>query len=205
MAVLISGGGTTLRNLLQQIAAGELDARVVTVVSSSETAGGLRFAEAGGAPRQVANPRDFASVEAYSQAVFDICREAHAHLVVMAGFLKLVRIPADFENRVMNIHPALIPAFCGRGFYGLRVHRAALAHGVKLSGCTVHFVDNEYDHGPIVLQQAVPVLDDDSPETLAARVFKAECEAYPRALRLFAEGRLHVAGRRVTVSDAPRE
>ena len=97
----------------------------------------------------------------------------------MGGFLKHVLIPADFENRVVNIHPALIPAFCGQGFYGHRVHEAVLDAGAKMSGCTVHFVDNVYDHGPIILQRTVPVLDDDTPDTLAARVFAAECEAYP--------------------------
>ena len=119
----------------------------------------------------------------------------------MGGFLKRVEIPDDFTLRVVNIHPSLIPAFCGRGFFGLRVHRAALDYGVKVSGCTVHFVDQQYDHGPIILQRVVPVLDDDTPQQLAARVFEAECQAYPEALRLFAAGRLHVEGRRVTISQ----
>ena len=110
-----------------------------------------------------------------------------------------VPVPDDFADRVMNIHPALIPAFCGKGFYGHRVHQAALETGVKVCGCTVHFADNVYDHGPIILQRAVPVLDDDTPDTLAARVFEQECEAYPEAIRLFAEGRLRVEGRRVYV------
>jgi phosphoribosylglycinamide formyltransferase-1 len=118
----------------------------------------------------------------------------------MGGWLKLVLIPADFQYRVMNIHPALIPAFCGKGFYGHRVHEAVLEYGAKVSGCTVHFVDNQYDHGPIVLQRVVEVLDDDTPDTLAARVFEAECGAYPEALRLFASGRLHLQGRRVLLT-----
>ena len=105
----------------------------------------------------------------------------------------------EFAGRVMNIHPALIPAFCGKGYYGHHVHEAVLAAGVKLTGCTVHFADNEYDHGPIIVQKAVPVLDDDTPETLAARVFEMECEAYPEAIELFAAGRLVVEGRRVRV------
>ncbi len=120
----------------------------------------------------------------------------------MGGFLKHVLIPSDFENRVTNIHPGLIPAFCGKGFYGLRVHQAVLDYGVKVSGCTVHFVDNEYDHGPIILQHVVPVLDDDTAESLAARVFDAECEVYPQALQLYAEGRLRVVGRRVLGGSA---
>jgi formyltetrahydrofolate-dependent phosphoribosylglycinamide formyltransferase len=139
------------------------------------------------------------SREEFGRRVFDLCRQHRADLVCMAGFLQLLPIPDDFAGRVMNIHPALIPAFCGKGFYGHRVHEAALQHGVKVSGCTVHFADNVYDHGPIILQRAVPVLDDDTPDTLAARVFEQECEAYPEAIRLFAEGRLRVEGRRVRV------
>ena len=117
----------------------------------------------------------------------------------MAGFLKFAPVPADFANRVVNIHPALIPAFCGLGYYGLRVHQAVLDYGAKISGCTVHFVDNQYDHGPIILQRVVPVEEEDTPETLAARVFAAECEALPEAIRLFAAGRVAVDGRRVRV------
>src|SRR5207245_10586693 len=127
------------------------------------------------------------------------CRDAHADLVCLGGFLQLVRVPEDFLGRVMNIHPALIPAFCGKGFYGHRVHEAVLAYGAKVSGCTVHFADNVYDHGPIVLQRTVAVLEDDTADSLAARVFEQECEAYPAAVQLFSEGRLKIEGRRVRV------
>ncbi len=130
-------------------------------------------------------------------------RQADADLVCLAGFLQLLRIPPDFENRVMNIHPALIPAFSGKGFHGLHVHRAVLEAGVKITGCTVHFADNEYDHGPIILQRAVAVADDDTPESLSARVFAQECAAYPEAIRLFAEGRLRIVGRRVLMRPGP--
>ena len=115
----------------------------------------------------------------------------------MGGFLKHVLIPPDFTNRVVNIHPALIPAFSGKGFFGHHVHHAVLAYGVKVSGCTVHFVDNEYDHGPILLQRVVPVEENDTPESLAKRVFDAECEAYPEALRLLASGEVRVEDRKV--------
>ena len=121
----------------------------------------------------------------------------------MAGFLQLLHVPPDFMGRVMNIHPALLPAFGGKGYHGLHVHRAALETGVKVTGCTVHFADNEYDHGPIIAQRVVPVLDDDTAETLQARVFTAECEAYPEAIRSFAEGRLRIEGRRVRVLASP--
>jgi phosphoribosylglycinamide formyltransferase-1 len=201
LAVLISGGGTTLQNLLTKIAAGELDAQVVTVVSSNAEARGLEFARAAGVPSVVVERGDHRDVAAFSDAIFSHVRAAEPHLVAMGGFLKLVRIPADFQGRVMNIHPALIPAFCGRGFYGHHVHQAVLDHGCKTTGCTVHFVDQEYDHGPIILQAPVGVRDDDTAETLAARVFAAECELYPQAIRLFAEGRLRVEGRRVSVTE----
>jgi phosphoribosylglycinamide formyltransferase 1 len=113
--------------------------------------------------------------------------------------MTLVQVPDDFLGRVMNIHPALIPAFCGKGMYGHHVHEAVIESGVKLTGCTVHFADNQYDHGPIILQRAVPVLDDDTPQTLAAQVFAEECRAYPEAIRLFAENRLRIEGKRVRV------
>jgi phosphoribosylglycinamide formyltransferase-1 len=200
LAVLISGSGTTLKNLIAQIGDARLDARIELVVSSNPAAGGLSFAREAGIPTLVIERQSFASVADYSHAVFDACRGATPDVLVMAGFLKYVVIPADFEWRVVNIHPALIPAFCGKGFYGHRVHDAVLEYGAKLSGCTVHFVDNQYDHGPIILQRVVPVLDGDTPDTLAARIFEAECEAYPEALRWIASGRLRAVGRRVVSS-----
>jgi phosphoribosylglycinamide formyltransferase-1 len=199
LVVLISGGGTTLKNLLEKMAAGQLDAQILLVISSNAAAGGLQIAEAAGIRTRTLDRKAFASDLAYSEAVFDACRTTGADWIVMGGFLKYVPIPADFENRVLNIHPALIPAFCGRGFYGHRVHEAVLEYGAKISGCTIHFVDNQYDHGPIILQKIVPVLDDDTPDTLAARVFQAEREAYPEALRLLAGGKVTVKGRRVIV------
>ncbi len=198
IAVLLSGGGTTFRNLLEKISAGSLDAEVRLVISSSSKAGGLDIARAHGIATRVIRANDFETPGGFSDAVFSACRDAEVQLVVMGGFLKHVLIPPDFENRVTNIHPGLIPAFCGKGFYGLRVHQAVLDYGCKVSGCTIHFVDNQYDHGPIILQRAVPVRDDDTAESLAARVFEMECEAYPQALQWYAEGRLRVDGRRVT-------
>jgi len=203
IAVLISGGGTTLRNFIEKIAAGRLPVEIALVVSSSPAARGLQFAADAGIPSVVVARKSFADQNAFSRAIFDRCRLSHVDLVAMAGFLKRVTIPEDFAGRVVNIHPALVPAFCGEGFYGRRVHEAVLEYGAKLSGCTVHFADNQYDHGPVILQRAVPVLDDDTPETLAARVFEAECEAYPEALRLLAAGRVTVEGRRVRIQREP--
>ena len=202
LAVLLSGSGTTLQNLLDYCARGELPAVVAVVVSSKAAAFGLSRAQRAGVPTAVVERKACGSREELSRRIFDHCRAAHADLVCLAGFLQLLQIPDDFQGRVLNIHPALIPAFSGKGFHGLRVHQAALEAGVKVSGCTVHFADNEYDHGPIVLQRVVEVRDDDTPESLAARVFQQECEAYPEAIRLFAQGRLRVAGRRVRLIEA---
>lgn len=199
LAVLISGSGTTLKNLIDKKQHGQLGAEIAVVISSTPKAGGLAFAELAGLERHVVNFADYPTIEAFSSAVFDLCRRARVDLVVMGGFLKQVVVPEDFVHRVINIHPSLIPAFCGKGFYGRRVHAAALDYGVKVSGCTIHFVDNEYDHGPVIMQRTVPVLDDDTPETLAARVFAVECEAYPEAIELIAAGRVIVEGRRVRI------
>ena len=201
VAVLISGGGTTLRNLLSKIVAGELPIAIRLVISSNPGAKGIAFANEAGIPVQVFQRKAFADDASYGEAIFAACREAQVDLVVMGGFLKFVPVPPDFTNRVVNIHPSLIPAFCGHGFYGHHVHEAVLEYGAKVSGCTVHFVDNHYDHGPIILQRTVPVLSDDTPDSLAARVFQQECEALPDALRKLATGRVRIEGRRVIVSD----
>jgi phosphoribosylglycinamide formyltransferase 1 len=201
-AVLISGSGRTLHNLIQRIATGRLDLELRLVIASRDSAGGLQYAADAQIPTCVVRQRDCPTDQAFRDAIFTPCREAGAQLVIMAGFIKYVSIPSDFQHRVVNIHPALIPAFCGKGFYGLRVHQAALDYGVKVSGCTVHFADDQYDHGPIILQHTVPVHDDDTAATLAARVFTAECEAYPKALQLLAEGRVQVSGRRVQILPA---
>ena len=198
LAVFISGGGTTLRNLIEQRDAGQIDVTFERVISSSQSAAGLRFAEQADIPHLHICRKDFADAKAYCDAMFAPCREAEVDYVLMAGFLQHVLIPDDFTHRVLNIHPALIPSFCGQGFYGRRVHEAVLSYGAKVSGCTVHFVDDQYDHGPILLQRAVPVEATDTPEQLAERVFAAECEAYPAAIRLLATGRVRVEGRHVT-------
>jgi phosphoribosylglycinamide formyltransferase-1 len=199
LAVLLSAGGTTLQNLLDRIGDGRLRAQVVQVVSSRADAFGLVRAVRAGVPAAVVERKACPSREEFSERTFALCRQAGAELVCMAGFLQLVNIPEVFRARVMNIHPALIPAFCGKGYYGHHVHEAVLDYGAKVSGCTVHFADNQYDHGPIILQRTVPVLDDDTPDSLAERVYGQECEAYPEAIRLFAEGRLRLEGRRVRI------
>jgi formyltetrahydrofolate-dependent phosphoribosylglycinamide formyltransferase len=199
LGVLISGGGTTLVNFLRRIEDGSLSAEVPLVIASRPDCGGVDRARSAGLRCEVITRRAYDSTAAMSRAVFEQLRQANVDLVALAGYLSLLEIPEDFRFRVMNIHPALIPAFCGSGMYGHHVHEAVLARGAKVSGCTVHFADNEYDHGPIILQRCVPVEDDDSPDALAARVFAAECEAYPESIRLFADARLQIEGRRVRV------
>lgn len=199
VAVLISGGGRTLKNLLDRVDEGQLPLDIRLVISSSPKAGGLKFAEASAIPTQVFERRNALTDEHYGQLIFGAVRLAEVDYVLMAGFLKLVPVPTDFEGRVLNIHPSLIPAFCGHGMYGDRVHQAVLDYGAKVTGCTVHFVDNEYDAGPILWQQPVPVFDDDTADTLANRVFEAEKEAYPHVLKLLAAGKIKLEGRHVKI------
>jgi phosphoribosylglycinamide formyltransferase 1 len=201
LGVLISGGGTTLVNFQQRIAAKTLNAEISHVIASRADCGGMQKAEAAGFSTSIISRGTFASVEEFSVEIFETMRNAGVDLVVLAGFLSLIHVPEDFQFRVINIHPSLIPAFCGRGFFGHKVHEGVLDRGVKITGCTVHFADNQYDHGPIILQKSVPVEDSDTPDTLAARVFETECEAYPQAIELFATGKLEIIGQRVHVRD----
>jgi len=201
LGALISGGGRTVLNIVDEIAAGRLNAEVVSVIASRADCAGIGRAEQIGLPLAVVSRKEFADVGQFSSAVFDQLRAAEVDLVLFAGFLSLIEIPDDFVHRVMNIHPALIPSFCGPGYFGSKVHEAVLQRGAKVSGCTVHFADNQYDHGPIILQRCVDVAQGDTADTLAARVFEAECEAYPEAIRLFASGRLEVDGSVVRIRD----
>ncbi|MCA9230329.1 MAG: phosphoribosylglycinamide formyltransferase [Planctomycetales bacterium] len=199
IAVLISGGGRTLKNLIALAAEGKLPVDIRLVISSSAKAGGLEHAREAEIPTAVFARRAYASDQDYGAAVFAACRTAEVDYVVLAGFLKLIPVPTDFEGRVVNIHPSLIPSFCGHGMYGHHVHQAVLDYGAKITGCTVHFVDNEYDAGPIIWQQPAPVFEDDTADSLAERVFEVELEAYPHVLRLLAAGKLRLEGRKVTI------
>ena len=199
LAVLLSGSGTTLQNLLDRINAGRLAARIALVVSSRSDSGGLERAQRAGVPAVVVSRKGFADVDAFNDALHGELQRHDFDLIVLAGFLSPFQLRNRYSGRVMNLHPALIPAFCGKGFYGEKVHQAVIDAGVKVTGCTVHFADEQYDHGPIILQGTVPVLDDDTPQTLAARVHSLENELYPEAIRLWAEGRLEVCGRRVKI------
>jgi phosphoribosylglycinamide formyltransferase-1 len=235
LVALISGGGTTLQNLIDRAAAGSLGAEIVGVVSSRADVAGVERAGRAGLPvtvvtknnalrAAVANNNqtpDFSPTNGGSQArqdappsstpsgthmspfaerVWSAVRRFRPDLVCLAGWLHLIAIPPEFRHKVLNIHPSLLPAFGGKGMYGHHVHQAVLAYGSKVSGCTVHFADDTYDTGPILIQRSVPVKEGDDPDTLAARVFQAESEAYPEAIRLIAEGRVTIQGRRVVIS-----
>lgn len=201
LAVLLSGGGTTLQNIIDHVERGELVAQVSCVISSRKNVYGLERARTHGIPAITVAYKDYSDSRAFNQAIWSEIRKHPADLVVLAGFMSLLEVPADFAYRIINVHPALIPAFCGKGMYGHHVHEAVLEAGVKVSGATVHFVDEHYDHGPIILQGAVPVLEDDTPDTLAERVQAKERALYPEAIRLFAAGRLRVEGRRVRILE----
>jgi phosphoribosylglycinamide formyltransferase-1 len=198
IAVLISGGGTTLQNLIEKRRLGKLLPEIRLVVSSRPAAAGLQFASAAGIDCRVFDHRQFFDAVSLSTQVFDACRLANIDLVVMGGFLRQLAIPHDYKNRVVNIHPSLIPAFCGRGMYGLRVHQAVVDARAPVSGCTVHFVDNEYDHGPIIAQKSVAV-DGLAAEALQKKVFAAECELYPQVINAIARGEVQVQGDEVIV------
>jgi phosphoribosylglycinamide formyltransferase-1 len=208
LAVLISGSGRTLKNFIDLAAEGGLPVEIKLVISSSAKATGLEHAASAGISTQVIKRSDFPAGatgnKPYGEAIFDACRDADVDYVAMAGFLKLAPVPDDFAGRVINIHPALIPAFCGAGMYGHHVHQVVIDAGVKVTGCTVHFVDNQYDHGPIIWQQPVPVFADDTADLLAARVFEAEKEAYPHVLKLLADGRVQIEHGRVKIGKSQR-
>ena len=202
LAVLISGGGTNLQAIIDAIETRALDAKIQFVLSNKADASGLARAQKHGIPTEVLDHKAYPNREAYDHAVVDLLRGRGVELVVLAGFMRLlspVFINA-YSNRIMNIHPALLPSFPG-----LHVQKKAVEHGVRFAGCTVHFVNDECDEGPIIIQAVVPVFPDDTDETLAARILKQEHRIYVRAIQLYAEGRLHVNGRRVLVDGVDKD
>lgn len=203
VGVLLSGRGrgSNLQAILDACREGRVPARVVVVVSTTEGAPALERAERAGVEAIFVDPEECADKSALDRKLAAILEARGVQLVTLAGYMRLLGpdFLRRFPQRVMNIHAGLLPCFGGRGFYGRRVHEAVLASGARFSGATVHFADEEYDHGPIILQAVVPVEDDDTPETLAARVLEQEHRLYPEAIRLFAEGRLEIRGRRVHI------
>ncbi len=201
IAVLCSGGGTNLQALIDAVEAGRIDGEIVLVLSNASKAYALERARKHGIPAQFVSKKQAGSDAAFNDVILSKLREAGAQLVVLAGYLPIVgeQVVRAFEHRIINIHPALIPAFCGAGMYGHHVHEAVLAYGAKISGATTHFVDEQVDHGGIILQRSVPVLEGDTPDTLAARVLTVEHEILPESVRLYCAGKLGVDGRHVHV------
>jgi len=203
VGVLASGRGSNLQAIIDAIEAGRIDATIVLVLSNKKDAAALERARKHGLTEVFLDPKPFAgqpdSREAYDRAVLDVLRKNDVELVLLAGYMKIVTpvLVKAYENRMMNIHPSLLPSFPG-----LDAQKRALDHGVKLSGCTVHFVTEGVDEGPIIIQAAVPILEGDTPETLAARILVEEHKIYPKAVQLYAEGRLNVSGRVVRISGA---
>jgi phosphoribosylglycinamide formyltransferase-1 len=201
LGALVSGGGSNLQSIIDHIEAGRLHAQVQVVIANEPGAGGLVRAEKHGIAQAVVNHRDYPSRAEFDRALVEALQAHEVELVVLAGFMRLVSpvLLNAFPNRVMNIHPALLPSFPGT-----HVWSDELDYGVKISGCTVHFVDEGVDSGPIIIQAAVPVLDDDTPDTLAARILKQEHRIFPKAIQLYSEGRLQVEGRRVRILPLDR-
>jgi phosphoribosylglycinamide formyltransferase-1 len=203
VGVLASGRGSNLQALIDAIEAGQVDAKIVVVISNKKEAAALVRARKHEVPDIFVDPKPFAGLsdsrEAYDRALLDVLVQHDAELVLLAGYMKIVTglLVKTYANRMMNIHPALLPAFPG-----LDAQKKAIDWGCKLAGCTVHFVTEGVDEGPIILQAAVPILDHDTPETLAARILEQEHKLYPRAVQLFAQGRLRVDGRRVLIEGA---
>lgn len=201
IAVLISGSGSDLQSVIDRVAAGGIDGKIEVVISSNAQAFGLERAKRAGIDTRVYAKSEFSSLEGMYADMIGFLRARGVELVVLAGYMSILtpNIVQAFPNAIVNIHPALIPSFCGKGYYGLKVHEAALAYGVKLSGCTVHFVNEEADGGPIILQESVAVLDDDTPESLQKRILEVEHRLLPDAVALFCADRLEVEGRRVRI------
>jgi formyltetrahydrofolate-dependent phosphoribosylglycinamide formyltransferase len=199
LGVLISGGGRTLLNILECIEKGELNAEVPIVISSRETVKGVERARSAGLDVKIVRTKEYPDIDDFSKQLEETLSAANVDLVIQGGWLCLWKIPDRYINKVMNIHPALLPSFGGKGMWGHHVHEAVLAAGCKVSGCTVHFCTNEYDRGPIIVQRTCCVAEEDNTDTLAERVFEQECIAYPEAIKLFAEGRLKIENGRVKI------
>lgn len=201
IAVLCSGGGTNLQALIDAQEAGHIDGEIVLVLSNASKAYALERARRHGIEARFVSKKQAGSDAAFNDAILAELRRVGAELVVLAGYLPIVgaQVVRAYEHRIINIHPALIPAFCGPGMYGHHVHEAVLAYGAKISGATTHFVDEQVDHGGVIMQASVPVLEGDTPDTLAARVLTVEHRILPESVRLFCAGKLGVDGRRVYV------
>lgn len=198
--MLVSGSGSNLQSLIDNIDAGNIDGRIAVVISDRPGVYGLERASANGIPG-LSYDRKNMTKNQMNRCVLDALKEYKVGLVVLAGYLSILshELIMEYKGAIINVHPSLIPSFSGDGYYGLKVHKSAIDYGVKVSGCTVHFVDEGTDTGPIILQKAVEVLDDDTPEMLQKRILKFEHELLPQAVKMFCEGRLEICGRKVMV------
>jgi formyltetrahydrofolate-dependent phosphoribosylglycinamide formyltransferase len=203
VAVLLSGEGTSLENLFEQIESGALNAQIVAVISSKENVGGLERARRRGVPALAVPRNQYPDSGKFNDAIHAELDQREIDLVACLGFLSPFETRGKFDGRAINVHPALIPAFCGKGYYGQRVHEAVLASGATTTGATVHFVDDEYDSGPIILQEEVPVHSDDTAASLADRVQVAERRLVPKAIQLFADNQLVIEAQKVRILDNP--
>ena len=201
IAVFASGSGSDMQSVIDACESGQINGKVVAVIASRPGIFALERAAKHNIPSKVFSVKEYGSPEAKDGAIVEYLRPMGIDLIVLAGYLSMItpNFVRAFPDRIINIHPSLIPSFCGKGNYGLNVHRAALEYGVKISGLTVHFVDEQYDSGAIILQRAVEVKDDDTPETLQARILEEEHKALPEAVRLLTTGKLKKEGRKVTV------
>ncbi|MCH8823882.1 MAG: phosphoribosylglycinamide formyltransferase [Planctomycetes bacterium] len=200
IAGLISGGGRTLINILDQIDASKLNASVQLVIASRGEIEGIKRAQERDLEVNIIRKRDYDSEDQMHDAITDALIAKQIDLVCLCGYLRWFRVDEQFQGRVINIHPALLPDFGGQGMHGMSVHRAVIEANRRVSGCSVHFVDEHYDQGPVILQKACPVLEHDTEDTLAARVFKQECIAYPEAINLYAASQLSIKDKRVVIS-----
>lgn len=203
LVVLASGGGTNLQAIIDNIEAGKLDAQIKAVISNNSKSGALERARNHKIPDIHLSQKQFATPDEFDQKLLSVLKEKETDLVVLAGYMKMISptVIREYKNRIINIHPALLPSFGGKGMYGIHVHEAVLESGVKVTGVTVHTVDEVYDHGPILFQKCVPVLADDTPESLQQRVLPHEHEAYSKVIQLFAEGKIEIKDNKAIVKE----
>ena len=199
IAVLLSGSGRTLQNFLDEKTAGRLHIDIRLVIASKPGLGGSERAMKAGLSHHVVDRKMCGDLHDFSRRIFALCDEAEVELICLAGWLNLLVIPPRYAGNIMNIHPSLLPSFGGKGMYGLKVHQAVIDYGCKVSGCTVHFVDESYDNGPVILQRTCPIPENDTADALAHRVFEEEKIAFPEGIRLYQQGLLKLDGRRVIV------
>jgi phosphoribosylglycinamide formyltransferase-1 len=203
IGVLISGSGTNLQSLIDNIETGNIKGRIAVVISNRKDAYGLERARQKNIDAVYIRQKDYESFEIFNDAIIDELKRHNVELVVLAGYLKILtsKFIDEYRNRIINIHPSLIPAFCGKGYYGIKVHEEVIKYGVKLSGATVHFVDEEADTGPIIIQEAVEVSYEDTAETLKQKVLKIEHKILPLAVKYYCEGKIQISGRKVKIKE----